>query len=880
MSAEPSHNPNIITDAQDGRPQPEPRTRGRFAFAPAGLRRRIGFEIDRAALWFGASITRDVERGLGFSWLVVGLAAGAAAYLALPAEPWLVALAVVSMALVVSTIWARERGARAFALALAAAVMAGMLAAKIEALMADAPRLDRERLLTVTGWVEEAERGLGGSLRLIVRVKTMTARGGLPDDAIPRRIAVSVAGQRGAAAEIGAGVTFLARLKPPDGPTMPGSYDFARRAYFEGRGGSGFVLGSIAKAEIGPAPGLIGLTGWIAAARLDLAERIRATIPGASGAIAAALIVGEARAIPEAENEAMRVAGLSHIISISGLHMTLIGGSVFWAVRLLLALMPGFALRFSIKKWSAIAAFGAITFYLLMSGGGVATNRSYIMFSVALLAVLCDRPAISQRTIAVSAAIVIFLSPHAVAEPSFLMSFLAVLALVAAYEAWRERPRDPVALSIATDAGLIERGWRAASGYVMGSALSSVVAGLATAPIIAAEFHRGAPYGLIANMAVLPVVGIVIMPAALVSMLLLPFGLDALALTVMGWGIDYMTWIARAVADWPGGEGLIGRIHPASEGLAIAGILWLALWREALRLLGLVPLAAALALAPFATKPDVMIGPGGTPVAVRAADGRLAILDAKRARFTVDTWLAADADPREPTDPTLGGGWQCDPHGCAIRLDRATGPPDWIAVVRNPLAFEEDCRIARLVITTLAAPPGCARFSTVMDQAVLARSGALSLTLPENSNKEPTRIAAYPANARPWTPRSEPPNGSGKVASTPETSRTSSSTAAIPASTAAESRISAEDRTKEHSKSLNTPAASQSGSSPTEARHQPPSEFARAGPRRIEPPVSEPISAKVRSNAPPVSSLSAQWRTDEPPTTDAKDEPAAETNEP
>lgn len=761
------------------------------------------------------TLRRELDRGAGFAWAVVAFAAGAGLYLALPREPWLPALAVTAVATAVLAVGLRRRGRDAHAVVMAAMAAAGLLAGKLESDRVAAPRLDRERTVSITGWVEEAEASRTGGTRMTVRVTALETRGRDPPETPARIVATAAKGRDGGIA-IGSGVTFLARLRPPDGPVLPGSYDFARRAWFDGRGAAGFVLGRVRPADLGAPPLDLALSAGIARFRHDVAERIRATLPGAAGAVAAALMVGEARAIPDDVNEALRTAGLSHVISISGLHMTLVGGTVLAVVRLILAAIPGLALRFPIRKWAAVAAFAAVTGYLLVSGGGVATNRSYVMFSVALLAVLTDRPAVGLRTVALSALLILAVQPHAVAEPSFLMSFLAVGALVAAYAGWRERPLDPAerALRAAERSGAAD-GFathlaRLAGRYAAGLAVSSVVAGAATAPVVAAEFFRAAPYGLLANMIALPIIGTLVMPAALVTALAMPFGLEAWPLAVMGLGIDLMNGVAAWIAGLPGGAGLIGRIHPWSLPLAVAGILWTTLWSERWRWAGALPLAAALALAPWAVRPAVLVSADGETVAVRAADGRLAILGAAKARFTAAVWLAADADPRTAAEAGLDAGWRCDPLGCAFDAairgaDAAKALPDAaepgvvdtdppaqtgtpsgampatrriVAVVRDPLAFDEDCRLAAVVITRLAVPPGCAAAgAVVLDAGRLARTGTVTgtWTAPESlreggaATAPPVAIAAaLPAVARPWTagPRPAPP-AAAPAAATP-----------------------------------------------------------------------------------------------------------------
>ena len=163
-------------------------------------------------------------------------------------------------------------------------------------------------------------------------------------------------------------------------------------------------------------------------------QRIRAVLPGDKGAIASALITGKRDAISTPVNDAMYISGIGHVLSISGYHMAVVAGMIFFALRALFALMPAFANRYPIKKWAALAALGAAAFYLLLSGAEVATQRSFIMIAIVLIGVMVDRPTLTLRTLTVAAFGVLLLAPEAVVHPSFQMSFAATLALVAGYQ--------------------------------------------------------------------------------------------------------------------------------------------------------------------------------------------------------------------------------------------------------------------------------------------------------------------------------------------------------------------------------------------------------------------------------------------------------------
>ena len=776
--------------ATSGRP-PRRRVRGLdhlLRIGSAELRLRLAVVGERLV----DAMRRDLDDGLALPGLVVVFALGIALYFELPREPWLPAVAAAA-AVAGGVTWLRRRsGHAARSAAVVAALLLGVLAAAYETVRVAAPRLDRERTVTVEGRISDLDTTATGSLRLVVDVLRMEGRG-LTPEFTPTRISATLTA-RGHPLDVGEGVRFKARLKPPEGPVMPGGYDFARRAWFEGRGAGGYVLGHVTPIDLGPPPWHRRVVQAIGGLRHAIAERVRNELPGATGAIAAALMVGEQRAIPESAAEPLRASGLTHIVSISGLHMSLVAGGVIVSVRALLALFPALALGFPIKKWAAAAAFFVATIYLLLSGNQVAALRSHLMLSVALLAVMVDRPAITMHTIAVSAVLILAVEPSAVMEPSFRMSYLAVIALVASYDLYRRWvARHPTPRR---EAGLVAALTGTAARHAEGFAVSSLVAGLATAPVIAGTFFRAAPYSILANMAVLPVTGLLIMPAAIVAALAMPFGLDRLPLQAMGLGVDWMIAVGRWTAALPGGAGLIRAPHAAAMPLGIVAVLWLSAWKSRIRLFGLAPAIASLVLLFAGPRPDVLIGRHGTSVAVRDHEGRLRVLADRRDRFDTAIWLAADRDTRDPNDADLGAGWRCDPIGCVHRIavppasstpagsrrtppdpkddhfttsrqtrapaetpvdDRSIGVPAddsprqngpagdgeaepsihgaerdratilEIAVVRHPLGFEEDCRRAALVVTTLVAPPGCRDVTMVVDRLDLARGGAMAL---------------------------------------------------------------------------------------------------------------------------------------------------------
>ena len=463
-------------------------------------------------------------------------------------------------------------------------------------------------------------------------------------------------------------------------------------------------------------------------------------LDGDRRAIATALLTGRRDAITTPVNDAMFVSGLGHVLSISGYHMAVVAGVVFFAVRALLALIPPLTVGFPIKKWSAVAALLAAAFYLLLSGAEVATQRSFFMTAVVLIAIMVDRRAVTFRTLAVAAMIVLTIAPEALVHPSFQMSFAATLGLVALIQIGMPH------LFAAPDNSATARAALWGGREIAMLALASLVAGLATMPYAAFHFHRVTPYGVLANLAAMPVVSALVMPAGLLGLAAMPFGFDGVFWQAMGWGIDWMIAVAQWVAALPGA---IGRIAAFGTGPLIAasiGIILLGLLRTPLRWGGAAALVLAVVWALAAPRPDILISADGHTIGVRGRDGRLHLirdLDAEDS-FLLREWLAADADGRQAADASLSEGVSCDQAGCVAQL--ADG--GLVALALRPDALADDCERAALLVTARQASAACG--ALVVDQDRLRRQGALAL----RRSRDGFAVEAVKPRGvdRPWSP--------------------------------------------------------------------------------------------------------------------------------
>jgi ComEC/Rec2-related protein len=479
-----------------------------------------------------------------------------------------------------------------------ALVLCGMGLAALETLSHGTVIIDSPVTTRLEGVVERREAAGEGRWRYEILLSS-TERPVLARP--PHRVAVLARG-RTPPIEPGQRISGLVRLSPPSGPALPGLSDFGFASFFNGIGAIGYFYGKPTGGEAMDAGGLgAELRIGLFALRGAIGDRIRAIVPGDAGAFAAAIVTDERRAISRETLEALRLSGLAHIVAISGLNMALAAGIFFVGVRTLLSLSGSLAQRFPIKKIAAAGALLMATAYYLISGFGVSAERAYVMMAIMLIAVFFDRPSLSLHNVALAALVILLMQPSAVMGASFQMSFSATAALIAGYASWMTYRKDRQDEARMPEAGLVGGLARLTLGTIAGTAMTSLIGGLSTAIFSVSHFHQLTGYGLIANLAAMPLISLVVMPCGLLGMLLMPLGLDAPFFRLMGEGLELVIAVALEVASW-GGELSTGQTHPWFLALGVTGFLVLVLFHTRLRLFGL-PLLL-LALGTFAWRTD------------------------------------------------------------------------------------------------------------------------------------------------------------------------------------------------------------------------------------------------------------------------------------
>jgi len=684
----------------------------------------------------------DAERGRWILWLPVAMGLGIAIYFELPSEPALWLGPVVAAGGGAAMLLAPD-GSRSRALYLgvmAAALGFGLATWRTRELAA--PTLARPLFgINVEGRVADIQR-LPDNLRIVLEAVRLKGNGAPPMETTPVRLRVSLT--KGAPPlMVGDRILVLANLSPPSGPAAPGAFDFQRVAWYQQLGAVGYALAPAAVVEHGRPSGVVRTIDGL---RADITRRILQALPGPEGGVAAALLTGEQTAVDKDINQAMRDSGLAHILSISGLHIVFVVALVMGFIRYGIALVPPLALRTDAKKIAAVVAVLAALFYTALAGAPVPAQRACAMAAFALLAVLLDRTALSLRLVAWSAIIVLAAAPEALTGASFQMSFAAVVALIAAWEAvagWRRRLHDRAELS--RHRWL----WRLGAGLAA-SLATTLIASVATGAFAAYHFNRVSLLGIVANVLGVPLTGFWIMPWGLLAMLLMPLGLERFALVPMGWGIEGLDAIAFHVAAWPQAATLVPSMPGASLWLLTLGGLWLCLWRRRWRLAGLPAVALALVLRPH-TAPDLLMSEDGRMLGLRDQKGIVHVASVRTDRFISEAW-ARRSGQEGAKKWTVSAEEEASGLGCQTGLCRWRKGPWRVAMVSEERRLAEACGAADIVLSTVDTQGRCRGPRLVIDRRDAWREGAQALWLDDN------RVRRETANAmrgdRPWVPGS------------------------------------------------------------------------------------------------------------------------------
>ncbi len=644
----------------------------------------------------------------------LALTLGAGFYMSVPFEPPWEMLLGPTIPLIVLWALVRRRGVGTLSLILTmlACVGIGAVAGKVRSELIAAPVLKEQigpvRIEGVIAEIDASER----SRRVRIDVRAIERLG---QAQTPEYVRFSFKGDM--PFYPGRAVACRAILSPPPRPVVPGDYEFHRDAWFQQLGAVGFSTGGCEPLAMAPPNDpLEQFSYWLGAVRRAIAEHVNAEAGKEGGGMSAAMVSGDRSFITPDDAEALRLSGLAHLLSISGVHMVLVGGLVFFIIRFLWPLIEPLALRVPSVRAAAFGAIVACTLYFGISGMEVATQRAFIIALIGFGAKLFDRPAISLRSLAIALAVVVLLQPEAVVTPGFQMSFAASGALIALYEMWpkMERPDRPGVLS------------RVRASFV-GATATSIVASLATMPFALHHFDRAALFSVLANIISTPVITLWTTPAAMLAALAAPFGVDEPFLWLMGKSMEVVLIIARWSVEMSP-EFDLPRLGGAGMAMAAVAISLFCVFSRRGRIFAIPPAIAAVAF--WITAPQA--------VGYVADDGSV-FLQQDKAWLEFKDWRADNG-----LNPLIING-AIDKAPCAGK-----GAPCWVDVTAGQAVVEQ---------VDLPAPEGCPTSSRLtiyptVDLAlpidpcsVVGRGGA---AIDSSDGKLSLRLAEM-QNGRAWT---------------------------------------------------------------------------------------------------------------------------------
>lgn len=650
-------------------------------------------------------------------WSPVAFGSGIAFWFLL-ADPltWLALILLCAALMILAARTARKRRLTSGIFWFALLMAAGCLAIWLRSWAVAAPVLERPIVTTFHAEIEKSEAKLA---RDQVRL-TLATRGEVD---LPPRVRVNIPASKAMAGlQPGAVIELRARLMPPAMASLPGAYNFAERAWFQGLGATGQLLGDVRIVE--PATSLFDMSAY----RQQLSEHVQSRMSGGAAAIGATLATGDRGAITDEDAQAMRDSGLAHLLSISGLHVTAIVGAVYLIVLKSLAVFPPLALRWRLPLFAAGCAAIAALAYTLMTGAQVPTIRACVAALLVLGALMLGRSALTLRMVASGALFVLIIWPESLIGPSFQMSFAAVTAIIALHEHPRMR-----ALLVSREEGIGKRIRR----IIVSLFLTGLAVELALMPIALYHFHKAGLYGAVANVIAIPLTTFVIMPMEALALFLDSFGLGAPAWWICEKALQSLIALAHFVSSSPGAVTLFPTMPVASFGLIVAGGLWIFLWKEKWRLWGGIPLALGLSLMALTRPADIFVTGDGRHVGIREAHGEFAMLRTRSGDFIRGMLLESAGVKGKVTDLDDWPGAKCNRDSCTVTLSEG-GAKDgrkWTLLAMRStyylpaLALSAACQRADIVVSERRLPESCKPRWLKADRALLRQTGGLTINL-------------------------------------------------------------------------------------------------------------------------------------------------------
>ena len=423
-------------------------------------------------------------------------------------------------------------------------------------------------------------------------------------------------------------VNLRARLFPLSTNILPDSFDFGFYMYMSGIEASGYALTSpivvLAEKNI--------LNEYIQNLRKKIYHRLIEVLGSNEGNFAAAILIGETKAIPVNIAKNMRDTGVAHILSVSGLHLSLVAMLFFAGSRAMLNCSNLIAYNANIKLIAAIISLIGSFAYLHISGANIAATRAFIMTSIFIMSIMAGRSLYPLRSVLVAAFVILLFLPEYVLHPSFQLSFTAVLCLISGYEFFQKNK-----FYLGASKGILS----SIILYVFANIYSSFLASIMTAPYVIYHFYKFANYSVLMNLIAVPFMSFFMMPLAIIATILMPLRLDAYVLKLLGFFIKIVIDCAAVIVDLPGSVTSIGHISPLSLIFFTIGFFWLSLWKTNLRILGWVIILYSLYIMFSAPKPDFIYDHAAKIIALKDEHDQYELYsEEKISPFTADFWIS------------------------------------------------------------------------------------------------------------------------------------------------------------------------------------------------------------------------------------------------
>ncbi len=614
-------------------------------------------------------------------------------------------------------------------------IIAGFFIATLRTNNVYAPMLSKKLgPVDVTGDIISIEKmDEGGSSRVILGNLEIEK---LEIENTPHKIRLKVRKDEGL--KVGQRIKSLSMLNPPSPPLLLDGFDFRRYLYFQGIGAVGFMYYK---------PDIInqGRSSWeiIEKTRHNIARKITDALPPDQAAIAMALIVGQKKSLSNEDRQAIRDAGLAHMLAISGLHVGLVAGALFFFCRLGLVMIPNIALCYPVKKISAIFALCGAILYMLLAGSTIPTQRAVLMISIVFLAIIIDRSPISLRLVAFAAFVVLIIAPESLLSASFHMSFAAVICLIYFYEVtrrfWMNQYR--------------QKGWlKKILLYFISVSMTTLIASIATAPFAIYHFGQVSYLGSLSNFVAVPLLAFIIMPFALISLISMPLGLEYIPLQVVGVGTSYILDISYWAASLPWAIIRTPAWEFNSFVMLVSSCLFIILWKGWGKLYALPFIALSLLIAQNYKYPNILVSSSHKLFAFKDDDGDFYVSSRRHERFILKNWekhygleeKTAKTLPYKGAESDQNGFYTCGYLGCRMNIKGQK-----ISFIRYAYIQAQECGWADVIISVDPLTMDC-QAQIIIDKFDTWKNGAYGIWLENGTNTNIRNVNQTTGN-RPWS---------------------------------------------------------------------------------------------------------------------------------